>query len=359
MSARKSKLEEAADQILEETERPLSEEPKPDFSRVVSTGSTLLDLTISGGVLPEGGIPGGIMIEIFGAESTGKSALLLSIAASVQVQGGRGLIQDPEGRILSSYAKIYGVDLHAPGWEYKGPEEIGSVEEFFSSIRKWDPGPPGDFLDLIATDSLAALASAEELKEEEGGGYAAARRAGKFSEGLRITKSLLAKKSRLLVCTNQVRDDLRTGGFGPKEKATGGRAIAFWASLRIRVTPGFPKAKIGVSRSVSGIKMDRVIGVRSTCEVVKSSIDVPYRETDISILFNYGIDEIRDNLTFLKETKGTKDYELNGTRLGGTIDTAIRAIEEGNLTKELRQETIQTWKSTEELFKVDRKPKER
>ena len=361
---KKSDLQEATNQVIQETEKTLEKEPERegDLTRVISTGSTLLDLSISGVVLPEGGIPGGIMVEIFGGESTGKTALLCEICASAQSKGGRGLFLDPEGRINEIYSQIYGIDFYSAGWDIRGPEEVGSVEDFFSQIRKWEPGSSRDFLDVVVVDSLAALASEEELKaalSDEEKGMAAARRAGKFSEGLRTTKASLSKKSRLLVCSNQVRDDLNKRSFGPKDKATGGRAIAFWASLRIRVTPSYPKSKISVSRTINGTKVERVVGILSDCEVVKSSIDVPYRECQVPIIFNYGIDDVRGCLSYLKEIRGTNGYELNGRHLGGTIETAIRSVEENQLMKNLRQETINVWGFVEAEFKISRKPKER
>ena len=157
---------------------PEEKEYEGDFSQVVSTGSTLLDLEISGRSIRGGGIPRGIMIEIFGPSGCGKTVLLCEIAGAVQRLSGDVLFKDPEARLVTSFARIFDLDTNKMG--YTTPD---TVTEVFKSIREWEPKNP-TALNGVFTDSLAALSTDLEMEKEEGDKMGM-RRAKEFSEGFR------------------------------------------------------------------------------------------------------------------------------------------------------------------------------
>ena len=103
---------------------------------MISTGSTLLDLAVSGGRIRGGGIPGGILVEIFGPSSSGKTVLLCEIAGGVQRQGGHVMFCDPEARLNKQFAHIFGLETNKI--EYTTPD---TVPEVFKPVRKWKPKP--------------------------------------------------------------------------------------------------------------------------------------------------------------------------------------------------------------------------
>jgi len=157
-----------------------------------------------------------------------------------------------------------------------------------------------------------------------------------------------------VVFTNQIQD--RDSPFGIQEKTPGGHAVPFFASLRIRVGPSYPSYQIKKTATIHGGKQKRSIGIHSNCYVFKSTIDSPYREAPIFIIFNYGIDDIRGNLVWLKDISGGTSYNCIDKEYK-TIDSAIQYIEEQNLQQKLREKVIDTWHEVEESMKVERKPK--
>jgi RecA/RadA recombinase len=310
---------------------------------VVSTGSTLLDLAISGKRRRGGGLPGGVLVEIFGPSGSGKTALLAEILAAIQSQGGDTQIQDPEGRVDKEYAKIYEVDI---------PEEIYSrpdtVEEVMDFIPTWRPRDPTK-INGIGTDSLAALSTELEMspKKDKMG----MKRAKEFSGGFRRTCRLIANNKWLWVCTNQVRQ----GEYG--EVTPGGNAIAFYASLRIRV-----KEEDKVEKEVtlsSGVKVKKVIGIQSSCYTRKSTIDDPYREAPIYIIFGYGIDDIRANLQWLKDMRKGSVYECPDGKTYQSLNMAIQYVEKQGLQTDLKEQVINLWEEIESKFNLDRPKKMR
>jgi len=318
--------------------------PKPpSFRKMISTGSTLLDLAISSNKSPHGGLPGGIIVEIFGPTGTGKTALLASIAASAQARGGAVKFLDPESRLDKEYCRIYGVKLSAK--DYDRPD---LVSEMFDRIITWEPRSRKGAINVIAADSLAALSTEMEMESEDKMGM---KRAKEFSEGLRKTARLIANNKWLIVASNQER-------MTPKGTTTpGGKAIPYYSSLRIRIAAGFPKSKIYRERAIGSKKVKLPVGIISEATIVKSSIDVPYRYAPIYIIFGYGIDDIRANLQWLKEVRGTKGYEF-GRKKFGPIERAIEYIERNNLESEIREMVVEAWGEVAKKFNTTRKPKE-
>jgi len=316
----------------------------------ISTGSTLLDLAISGGRVRGGGLPGGILVEIFGPSGSGKTVLLSEIAGDIQRKGGKVMFNDPEARLNPQFSRMFGLKLEEG--IYTRPD---TVTEVFKAVREWEPGGDETTIHGIMADSLAALSTDLEMEAKEGDKMGM-RRAKEFSEELRKTCRILAKKNYLMVCSNQIRQNIDAGPYGQKYTSPGGEAIAFYSSLRLRTKI---LNKIKKEKKVNGKDIKRVIGVEIEVEVFKSSIWKPYHVAPVTILFDYGIDDIRQNLQFLKTYSGKSTYTLNGESLGNSIEAAIEKIEGENREEELRQEVILLWNRIEHQFESQRKPKRR
>jgi recombination protein RecA len=323
-----------------------SDESDGNFEHVISTGSTLLDLAISGGIVRGGGLPGGILVEIFGPPSSGKTLLLCEIGGAIQRQGGELKIFDPEARLDKQYARMF--DLHVTDENYETPD---TVPEVFTPIRKWDVDT--NKINGVLADSLAALSTKMELSED--GDKYGMRRAKEFSEELRKTCRVIKKKNILIICSNQVRDNVGASQYEPKFRTTGGQGIPYYASLRLRC---YGPQKIKKEKALkNGKVVSRVIGVETQIEVVKSSIWKPFHTCVIPILFNYGVDSIRQNLQFLKEYTKSTSYIVDGQKLSNSLDHACHSVETNNLQKVLRDEVIDLWTSIETSFEQERQPK--
>jgi len=316
-----------------------------DIDKMISTGSILLDLAISGGRVRGGGIPAGILVEIFGPASSGKTVLLSEIAGAIQRQKGEVMFHDPESRLNKQFARIF--DLDTEEMNYGTPN---TVPEVFKAVRDWEP--ESKHINGIFADSLAALSTDLEMGED--GDKMGMRRAKEFSEECRKTCRILTKNNYLMVCSNQIRQNLDAGPYGQKYKSPGGEAIGFYSSLRLRMSN--PK-KIKETRKVSGKEVMRVVGVKTEVEVFKSSVWKPYRTAPITILFDYGIDNTRDCLQFIKDYTRNTTYCLGTVDLDSSMDKAIKIIEEKRLEHDLKEETITLWETIESKFETERKPK--
>ncbi len=341
-----------SDQVKEHAQaRSEVSDGPPEFDgsveQVISTGSTLLDLAISGGRVRGGGIPKGILVEIFGPPSAGKTILLCEIAGSVQRQGGRVMFRDPEARLNKSFARLFG--LNPDEIDYGSPS---TVMELFAPIRKWKPEPPSKIHGIFA-DSLAALSTEWEMEDRDTYGM---RRAKEFSEQCRLTCRILAERGFLMVCSNQVRQNVDGGPYAPKYRTPGGEAIGFYASLRLRLSS--PK-KIKVNRQVKGKTLSKAVGIAAEAEVFKSSVWEPFHTAPVYLLFDYGIDDIRANLMYLKKYTGATQYVVGGEKVGSSIEEAIARVEADGLEESLRQEVIDLWSGIEEKFRSNRKPRNR
>jgi len=318
-----------------------------DMSQTISTGSTLLDLAISGGRKEGGGIPGGIFVEVFGASASGKTVLLCEIAGGINRHNGQLVFYDPEARLNKQFAKLFDLDINKIA--YSQPNTIPQV---FKPIKNWEVDETK--INGIIADSLAALSTDLEMEKEEGDKMGT-RRGKEFSEGLRKTCRVLPKKNLLLVASNQLRDNVGAT-FGPKQDSPGGWAIKFYSSLRLKIKV---IKKIVEKKKFREKEVTRVVGVRSEVEVFKSSVWKPFGKALISIYFDYGIDDIRENLQFIKDYSGKKVYTLNGKKLADSMNKSISIIEEECWEKKLKKEVIGLWEDIEEKFKTERKPKRR
>lgn len=331
-------------EIEEEIKQPVKIERKEaDFTKVISTGSTLLDLIISGGRRRGGGVPGGVVVEVYGPPGSGKTAVLSEMSASVQINGGDVEFEDPEGRLDKEYTRIYGLNLNKEN--YHMPDTVTQV---FDDIYKWKPKPKEKgAINLVATDSLAALSTDLEL---ESGDKMGMRRAKEFSEGFRKLARKITMNNYIIACSNQMRDSQ----YG--DSTPGGQAIKFYASLRISVKQ---VNKVEKKASLGEKDIKKVIGIESKCLVVKSSIDDPYRECKIFIVFHHGIDDIRGNLQYMKDMTNATSYKCPDGEAYKAVETAIRHIENNDLEEDLRNQVIDKWEEVEKKLEVTRKEKKR
>ena len=334
-----------ADQRKEALEEEVIQPVYDENSPRVSTGSTLLDLDISGDTFYEGGLPGGIFVEIFGPSGAGKTVVLCQIAGNLFKQGGKILFRDPEARLNAQFAKMFCMDVEEI--IYDTPD---TITEVFEPIRKWKPEPT-DIMHGVFIDSMAALSTDMEMDGTDKMGM---RRAKEFSESMRKVCRVITQKKFLVVGSNQVRQNLDAGPYGEKDISPGGRALAFYASVRLKCSS--PK-KIKLKKTFHGNDLERVIGVQTEVLVAKNSVNRPYRSTPISIVFDYGIDDVRDNLVYLKKMMGASTYILGGEKIGKSLDSAITYVEENNLEPALKTEVIELWREVESQFESKRKEK--
>lgn len=320
---------------------------KQDKQVIISTGSTLLDLAISGGTFPKGGLPGGIMAEIFGPSGSGKTVLLSEIAGDIQRKGGDVMFRDPEARLNKTFASIFDVDFAS--LDYEKPN---TVTEVFADLRNFKGKGK---LNGCMTDSLAALSTNMEMDNDEGDKMGM-RRAKEFSEGFRKAARILQEENILMVCSNQIRTNTDAGLYGQKHISPGGKAIEFYSSVRLRA---FNPKKLKRKVRINGKELERVYGVLTQIEVHKNSIDVPYRIAPVYIIFDYGIDDIRANLQFIKDYTKNTVYTIQGEPLSKSMEEAIDLIEEQGKTQELKEEVIELWNFIESKFRSDRKKKKR
>jgi RecA/RadA recombinase len=259
-------------------------------------------------------------------------------------KGGNIHFADPETRLDKEYSRIYGVEI--PEDHYSRPT---TVEEIFNHIGNWSPENES-VINIYGADSLAALSTEMEVDDKDKRGQ---NRAKKFSEGVRKTMHKIAKPHKLLICTNQIRE----GDYG--KFTPGGWAIPFYASLRIELSKSKPhQLKKTTKYTEKGSQQEKVVGIKSDARCTKNTINDPFREAPIYIMFGYGIDDIRANLQYLKELKGEESYGEIANNYA-TIERAVRYIEDNDLEMTLKEQVIDAWNEVENKLKIKRKPKKR
>lgn len=315
-----------------------------DTSIIVSSGSTLLDLAISGGRVRGGGIPGAIMIELYGPSGSGKSSVMCEIGASVQHRSGDVSIVDPESRLDKEYTKTYGLNI-----EDNHYHRVDTVDEVFKIVNSWEPENQ-KVINMIGIDSIAALSTELEMEKGDKRGQAKAKA---MHAGCRTSARKIAKDNKIMVFTNQ----LLPGDYG--DVTPGGEAVKYYSSVRIKIKT---KTKIikekDYKHDTKKKKMKKSVGIMSECTITKSSVDEPFRTAPLYIMFGVGIDDIRANLQWLKDvTAATKYWCVN--KEYHRLEEAIQYVENNDLEEELREKVINVWEDIESMFKIKRKEKKR
>jgi hypothetical protein len=260
------------------------------------------------------------------------------------------MFRDPEARLNNQFAALFGFKVENA--DYSQPD---TVPELFAPVRAWRPEINGSVNGIFA-DSLAALSTKMEMEGDDKYGM---RRAKEFSEESRKTCRILKQRGFLMVCSNQVRQNIDAGQFGEKYSTPGGMSIGYYASLRLRChSPTKTSRKI----EIAGKEHKRVVGVHTTVEVYKSSIWEPHHTAQVHILYDYGIDDVRANLEFVKSIAGPSGayYSIDGNeRLGSGLENSIKTVESAGLELQLKRRVVQLWHELEEKFKVSRVAKRR
>ncbi len=260
----------------------------------IPTGSLSLDAAL--GV---GGLPRGRVCEIFGPESSGKTTLALHVIAEAQRRGGMAAFVDAEHALDAVYAGKLGVDTDnlLVSQPDSGEQALEIAEVLIRSGA----------VDVLVVDSVAALVPRSELEGEMGDAHMGLQ-ARLMSQALRKLTSIVSKSKTCLIFINQLREKIGVM-FGNPETTTGGRALKFYASIRLDI------------RRIASLKdTDNVIGNRTKVKVVKNKVAPPFRDAEFDILYGEGISKEGDLIDLgvaqrVVEKSGAW-YSLDGERLG-------------------------------------------
>lgn len=272
----------------------------------IPTGSLSLDLAL--GV---GGIPKGRIVEIFGPESSGKTTLALHMAAEAQKRGGIAGYIDAEHALDPVYARNLGVDID--NLYISQPDNGEQAMEIAETMVR------SGAMDVVVIDSVAALVPKAEIDGDMGDSHVGLQ-ARLMSQALRKLAGAISKSKCIVIFINQLREKIGVM-FGNPETTTGGRALKFYASVRLDV------------RKIETLKQNgNFIGNRTRVRVVKNKVAPPFKEAEFDIIYGKGISHSGDVLDLAAEenivVKSGSWYNYNNERLGQGRENTKAYLEE-------------------------------
>lgn len=272
----------------------------------ISTGSINLDLALG-----QGGVPRGRIVEIYGAESSGKTTIALHIAAEAQKMGGIVAFIDAEHALDPVYAKKLGVDID--NLIVSQPDTGEQALEITESLVR------SGALDVIVVDSVAALVPKAEIDGDMGDSHMGLQ-ARLMSQALRKLAGAINKSKTVLIFINQLREKIGVM-FGNPETTTGGRALKFYASVRLDI------------RKIENIKQDgEVKGNRVRVKVIKNKVAPPFREAEFDIVYGEGISKAGNildmavNMDIIEKSGSWFSYD--GNRIGQGRENVKKYLKE-------------------------------
>ena len=291
-----------------------------DFSAMeveaIPTGSLSLDIAL--GI---GGIPRGRIIEVYGPESSGKTTLALHMIAEAQKMGGEAAFIDAEHALDPVYAKHLGVDID--NLIVSQPDTGEQALEITEALVR------SGALDIIVIDSVAALVPKAEIDGDMGDSHIGLQ-ARLMSQALRKLAGAINKSKCVIVFINQLREKVGVM-FGNPETTAGGRALKYYASVRLDI------------RKVENIKQDgEVVGNRARVKVVKNKVAPPFREAEFDIVYGKGISkegnilDIAVNLDIIEKSGSWFSY--NGDRIGQGRENVKKYLQDNpEIAKEVEE----------------------
>ena len=305
----------------------------------VPTGSLSLDIALG-----LGGIPKGRIIEIYGPESSGKTTVTLHMIAEVQKRGGIAGFIDAEHALDPVYAKNIGVDVD--NLYISQPDNGEQALEITETMVR------SGAIDIIVVDSVAALVPKAEIDGDMGDSHMGVQ-ARLMSQALRKLTAIINKSNCTVIFINQLREKIGVM-FGNPETTTGGRALKFYASVRMDV------------RRISTIKVNgEDVGNRTRVKVVKNKIAPPFKEAEFDIMFGEGISTVGDIVDLAAECeiirKSGAWYSYEGNKIGqGRENTKVYMKEHPELMREIEQKVREHYSlQADALSASDTEKKER
>jgi len=283
---------------------------------VVPTGSLSLDLALG-----LGGMPRGRIVEIYGPESSGKTTVALHVVAEVQKKGGIAGFIDAEHALDPAYAANIGVDID--NLYISQPDNGEQALEITETMVR------SGAVDVIIVDSVAALVPKAEIDGEMGDSHVGLH-ARLMSQALRKLTGIISKSNCVVIFINQLREKVGVM-FGNPETTTGGRALKFYASVRLDV------------RRIETLKVGgEVVGNRTRVKVVKNKVAPPFKEAEFDIMFGKGISKEGDilDLAVMYDivNKAGAWYSYNGEKIGqGRENTKLYMINNPEFMSEVEQ----------------------